>query len=244
MLQKTKGIVLRSVKYGESSLITTVFTYLYGAQTYMVQGVRSSKVRNNRSGLLQPATLLDMVVYQNPQRNIQRIKEFQLAYISNSLQEEVVKNSVALFSVELLQRLLPEHAEMPELFDFSFDYFVQLDKTAVGSVANYPLYFIIHCSGVLGYTLNGEYGEQTPYLNLAEGGFTSQTPAIRPFVDDEDARTLAALLKVRNLSDLPSVVMNSAARFRLLEWYLEFLQRHTQHSGSIRSLAVLQAVLH
>src|SRR5690606_8893505 len=115
MLQKTNGIVLRSVKYGETSLICSVFTEVYGVQSYLVQGVRTaSKTRQNRAGLLQPATLLDMVVYNKPHANLQRIKEFQPAYIYQSLQEHIVKNSVALFSVELLLRLLPEQAPFPE----------------------------------------------------------------------------------------------------------------------------------
>ena len=81
MLQKTNGIVLRSIKYGDSSLITTIFTSVSGVQTYIVQGVRSAKQGKNRAGTFQPGMLLDLVVYQQPQKNMQRIREFQPAYI-------------------------------------------------------------------------------------------------------------------------------------------------------------------
>ena len=37
MITTTQGIVLRSIKYGETSLVCTVFTRLYGVQTYLVQ---------------------------------------------------------------------------------------------------------------------------------------------------------------------------------------------------------------
>ena len=43
MTHKTKGIVLRTVKYGETSLVVIMFTELFGIQTYMVNGVRSAK---------------------------------------------------------------------------------------------------------------------------------------------------------------------------------------------------------
>src|SRR4051812_16525108 len=114
MLYSTRAIVLRSIKYGDTSLISTLFTEKQGVQAYMAQGVRSSKAKNNKAALLQPATLLDIVVYHKPNTNLQRIKEFQFAYLYTSMQEEVVKNSVALFSAELLLRLLPEHAQQPE----------------------------------------------------------------------------------------------------------------------------------
>jgi DNA repair protein RecO (recombination protein O) len=244
MLQNTKGIVLRSVKYGETSLISTIFTEHFGVQSYLVQGVRTAKSRSNKAALLQPATLLELVAYQKSQKNLQRLRDFQSGYLYQSLQEEVVKNSIALFSVELLLRLLPEQAPMPELFEFGFDYFRQLDQLPESRVANFPVYFMLHCSRLLGYELSGTYSTQTPHLHLQEGGFAAHPPLARPFVDEEDAAVLARLLAVRSLDKLHEVPMNSPMRYRLLDWYLEFLHQHTQHLGAIKSLAVLRAVLH
>lgn len=245
MLQKTRGIVLRSVKYGDTSLVCTIFTDMYGVQSYMVQGIRTSgKTKQSRAGLLQPAMLLDMVVYYKPQANLQRIKEFQPAYIYHSLQEHVVKNSIALFSVELLLRLLPEHANLPELFDLAYEYFCSLDSEDVNKAGNYPVYFLAACCNILGYNINGRYSEATPHLNLQEGGFTGYLPAERPFVSDEDARMLDSLLQARNINEITTVEMNGASRFRLLDWLIAFIHNHTQHMGEIKSLPVLRAVLH
>ena len=74
MLQPTKAIVLRSIKYGDTSLISTLFTETQGVQTYITQGVRSAKAKTNKAALLQPATLLDVVVYHKPNTNFYRIK--------------------------------------------------------------------------------------------------------------------------------------------------------------------------
>lgn len=244
MLNKTRGIVLRAVKYGESSLICTVFTELYGVQSYMVQGVRSTKSRTNRSGLLQPCSLLEMIVYQRPQQNLQRIREFQQAYIYVNLQEEIIKNSIGLFSAELLLRLLPEHATMQELFDFAFVYFVTLDKMSTAEVANFPVYFVIECSRLLGYEINGQFSEKTPYANLQDGAFTDHPSAMPPYLTIEDAQVLDRFLRVKSLDRLKEIEVNASLRFRLLDWFIAFLHAHTQHLGNIRSLAVLQAILH
>jgi DNA repair protein RecO (recombination protein O) len=40
MLHNTKGIVLRVTKYGDTSIILTAYTELFGVQQYMVKGVR------------------------------------------------------------------------------------------------------------------------------------------------------------------------------------------------------------
>src|SRR6188768_954982 len=109
MITTTQSLVLRSIKYGETSLISTQFTRIYGIQAYMVQGVRatSAKGRSSRAGLLQPGMLLDITAYHKPQSNLQRLKEFSPTVIYCSIHEEVVKNCVALYSAELLLRLLP-----------------------------------------------------------------------------------------------------------------------------------------
>lgn len=246
MIQSTQGVVLRSIKYGETSLVTTAFTRLYGVQTYLVQGIRTAtaKGRTSRAGLLQPATLLDVVVYHKPGKSLQRIREFSPLYIYNNLQENIVRNSIALFSVELLFRLLPQDAPAPELFDFTVEYFKHLDSLPAQSVANFPLFFLIQCSRYLGYELHGRYSERTPYLNLTEGSFTDQPPALGSTLTDEDIRALARLMQARRFEALQDTEMNGGMRKRLMEWYLQFLHLHTEHMGPMRSLDVLQAILH
>ena len=63
MLYKTRGIALNYIRYRESSIIAKIYTEAFGIQSYIVNGVRSSKSKTNRIALFQPLTLLDMVVY-------------------------------------------------------------------------------------------------------------------------------------------------------------------------------------
>lgn len=244
MLQQTRGLVLRAIKYGETSLICTIFTEAFGVQSYIVQGVRSSKSKQQKAGMLQPATLLELVVYQKPHHNLQRIKEFHPAYIYTSLQEEVVKNCIAMFSAEVLLRTLPEHAPIPEMFAFSYEYFCMLDASATSRVANFPLYFIIECSRLMGYEIKGSYSGDTPYINLKEGAFTHFPPSVASYLDNEDIKILSALLDANSLNEAGNIEMNAPMRYRLLEWYIEFLYLHTQHTGNIKSLGILRSVLH
>lgn len=244
MLQKTNGIVLRSVKYGETSLIVTLFTSSFGIQAYMVQGVRSSKASRSRSSYFQPGTLLEMVVYMQTNKNMQRIREFQASYIYTSIQEDVVKNSIVLFSAEFMLRLLPEHAPLIDLFEFAQRYFIALDTLSTRDVANFPLYFMIQCSRLLGYEPKGGYSTDTPYLDREEGGFSVHPPVVPPYTTDDDAQALGALLLAEHYEEVTAVQMNSEMRLRLIDWYIAFLQQYAQHLGNIRSLQVLRTILH
>ena len=43
MFHKTKGIVLHTIKYSETSVIAKIYTEKLGLVSYMIKGVRSSK---------------------------------------------------------------------------------------------------------------------------------------------------------------------------------------------------------
>jgi DNA repair protein RecO (recombination protein O) len=244
MIAPTRGIVLRSVKYGETSLITSIFTELYGVQSYLIQGVRSSNSKTRKAGLLQPSMLLNIEVDNKPNRNLQRLREFHPAYIYSTVHEEIIKNSVALFSTELLLRLLPQEASLPELFLFAFDYYTELDKTEMMNTGNFPLYFIIQCSRFMGYNIQGAYTPDTPFLNLEDGAYTSYPPTGSYSITEEDGKYLSGLLHAKSYGDVYKIEMNANLRYKLLDWYIQFLHRHTQHLGAIKSLPVLKAVLH
>lgn len=243
MQQKTTGIVLRTVKYGETSIIATLFTEENGVEGFIIKGVRSSKAQGNKAGLLQPANLLDLTIYHYPNRTLQHIKELNAAAIYMNIQQDIYKTTIALFCTEVLLRLLPENAPLPELYQFSFSFFKYLDVAEHGKVANLPLYFIIQCTRQLGYELNGNYSAETPYLNLEEGGFADHATQATA-ITTGDALLLDKLLAANSIGEAQQIELNGIARNRLTEWYVQFLQAHTQHMGGMRSLPVLHAILH
>jgi hypothetical protein len=79
---------------------------------------------------------------------------------------------------------------------------------------------------------------------MQEGAFTDHPPVIGSFLQPEDERSLSYLLKTEDITTSGAISLSSEARYRLLDWYIEFLQQHTQHLGNIKSLPVLRAILH
>ena len=244
MLEKTRGIVLRSVKFGDSSLVSTIFTEEEGVQSFLLKGIRNPKSGQSRSGLLQPGSLLDIVIYHNPQKNLQHLREFQPACHYTTIREEIVKNSISLFSIEVLLRVLPEHAPHKYLFEFAFSYFRRLDEMPTSACANFPLYFLVSCGRHLGYEMHGAYSSATPYPNPEAGCFTEIPAIIQIQLTAEDVQVLDKVVRSDDFYSLGAITLSSSGRLRLIDWYLSFLQYHTQHMGAIKSLSVLQTVLH
>src|SRR4051812_2313610 len=120
MIHKTRGIVFRFTKYGETSIIVTIFTEEFGLQSYIVNGVRS-KSSKNKIALYQPLTLLNLVVYHRERANIERIKEIQCFHPYQTLTVDVKKSTIAMFITELLNKTVKEESHVQDLFDFLAD---------------------------------------------------------------------------------------------------------------------------
>ena len=205
-LHHTKGIVLRTVKYGETSVIVTLFTELFGIQSYLVNGVRtSSKKGSGKANLFQPTSILEMVVYHNELKQLQRIKEFRWSFLYQHILSDVRKNAVAVFMVELLTKCLKQPEANPDLFHFAEDSFLHLDKASDAVTANFPLFFALHLPVFFGFRFSDNYSEKYPFLDLQEGEFVKEQPRHPHFLDDKQAFVTSQLLKVQQPEELEDI---------------------------------------
>ena len=141
MVHTTKGIVLRTVAYGETSVIALLYTELFGLQSYIVNGLRTTKKSSVKSNLFQPSAILELEVYHNELKNLQRIKEARWHYLYQQIFFNIPKNAVALFITELLQKVIRQPEHNPNLYNFIEDAYIQLDKADTKVTAGYPLFF-------------------------------------------------------------------------------------------------------
>ena len=243
MLQKTKGMVLRSVKYGETSLIVTIFTEMLGIQSYLVQGIRSATPKNPyRANIFQPSNLLDLVVYHNDRGTLHRIREFRWSRIYTEIYRNVHKNTVALYMVELLQKCLKQPEPNQDLYAFIEDAFVHLDLADPLVTANYPLYFTLHLAHFFGFRIQDDYSHETPILDLREGNFTGIKPLHQDVLEGRFSELTSLLLKAQHPQELKSFLLSREQRLVLLDAYLSFYAFHQPEFGTLRSVPVLHVL--
>ena len=243
MTHKTKGIVLRTIKYGETSVVVTIFTELFGVQTYMVNGVRTAKKSSAKANHFQPAAILDMIVYHNDLQSMQRIKEFKWDYLFGRVLSDVIKNSIALYMVELLQKCLPQPEQNTPLFYFCEDVLIQLDKANKSVTANFALYFSLQLTHFFGFKMNDDFNEQQNILDLQEGSFVKDQPAHPNFIDGELAMITSQLLKVMQPFELEDVKLHHDKRRLLLQYYQDYYALHIADFGKMKTLMILHEVL-
>lgn len=242
MLHKTQGVVLRRVRYGETSVIVNIFTELFGVQSYLVNGVRTGKAKTSRANLLQPASILDLVVYHKENKNLQRLSDFRFAYLYHAVYGDIVKNSIALFFVELLDKTLKQPESGPELFHFVVNSLKWMDRQE-GDIANLPLYFTLQVAELQGFRIYGKYQKEKPYLDLKEGTFIPERSSGDYCLDEPCSRITGQLLEVRNMDLLKGIQVDKQIRQELLAGYLRYYQLHLPGFTNLKSPRVLSDVL-
>tara|TARA_B100000941_G_C28496504_1_gene551325 strand:- start:880 stop:1548 length:669 start_codon:yes stop_codon:yes gene_type:complete len=152
MVSKTNGIVLNYIKYKETSIISKIYTKEFGLKSYLINGIRTKKGKFNISSF-QPLSLLELVVYENKNSQIGRIKElkFDKIYFTNHHVQK--KISICLFISEVLLKLITFQVPDKNQFNFVRNSLIELDKI-VDNYENFHIIFLIKFSKYLGFEIS------------------------------------------------------------------------------------------
>lgn len=244
MVHKTKGIVLRTVKYGETSLVVTIFTELFGLQSYLVNGVRTPTRKGTaKANLFQPSAILDLIAYRNEFKNLQRLKEFKWGFLYQHILSDIRKNAVALFMIELLSKCLKQPESNAELFYFVEDALHHLDEANDTVTANFPLFFALHLAVFFGFRISDELSDHIHYLDLEEGRFVEEQPKHSHYLLDKEAMAVSHILKIMQPAELQEVALNQDMRRRITHALEEYYALHIPDFGTMKTLPVLRELL-
>ncbi|NJK83098.1 MAG: DNA repair protein RecO [Saprospiraceae bacterium] len=238
MMLKTRGIVLRSFKYGETSIIAEIFTEAQGIKRYIIAGVRAKKSKVS-AGLLQVMSLVEIVAYDRDDRDLNRLKEIKAAYIYQQIPFDVKRSGVGLFLIEVTQKCIKQTEQNEALFDFLYQTFLWLDASPY-SIANIHLCFLIKLSEFLGFVPSGAYTETTPFFDLQEGNFVASIPF--KYALDQPTSQLLAQLCATPVERSHELMMSKVARTRLLHTLLTYYQLHLEHFAEIQAHLILKEI--
>ncbi len=239
MIQKTKGIVLHYIKYGDTSIIAYIYTEVFGRQAFIVNGVRkkSSKIRLNQ---FQPLSVLELDVYYKPGRDIQRIKELRNSLLLQTVHDNIVKSSIALFIAEIMYKTLREIEPNKPLFDFIYNSIHILDRKT-GGIENYHLVFLLLLSKYLGISPVDEDRKSIEFGVMQPPEFKKSDKGLSFLLTEEERRAMTQLHEY-SFENLEKIKIDNNTRIGLLEKFVEYFKLHLEGTGTIKSLAVLKEV--
>lgn len=220
MLEKTRGIVLHTLRYADQKVIVTMFTERHGAVSFMVRVPRSRKsvVQNV---LLSPLSLLEVDFDYQEQARLQRLVDVRVDVPYQSLPYNPMKQTIALFLSEFLYYSLREEQTNPELYAYLEHSLMWLD-VRTERFANFPLTFLIRLSRFLGFWPDNE--EARRILRQGEEAYV-------PLILRMDFGTMHLFRFTRE------------QRMRLMEVLNDYYRLHVPHFPELRSMAILREVL-
>lgn len=228
MIKKTSGIVLNTLKYQESSIITKIFTRELGLKSYVVNGVRSQG-KSTKMALYQPMTKLDLVVYDKANSGLQRISDAKIEFPTQRIPFDFSRISIAMFMAEMINRSIYDNYQNEWLFDFLSLSIELLDEEEC-PLPYFPILFLIQQAKFLGFSPAEAMGffEESQHQTLS----IEELNYCIPFLEDALSNGYQASTKI-----------SSSVRRKLLNHMLDFYREHLDNPTPIKSLPVLRQIM-
>lgn len=238
MLQKTLGIVLRTMKYKDTAFIADVYTDVAGRVSFMVPVPRSRKA-SVKSVLFQPLALVELEADFRTNASIYKIKEAKSWHPYSSLPYDPYKSAIALFLSEFLCKAVRVEADNRALFVYLQHSIIWLDECR-GGFANFHLVFLMRLSRFLGLYPNLEDYSEGCYFDLLNACFTSLRPSGHShYIGPVEAAQLMTLMRM-NYDTMHLFAMSRVERMRCLTLIEQYYRLHLPDFPELKSLDVLK----
>ena len=239
MITKTRGIVLRSVRFGESSLIVDVLTKSSGRVSFMVHIPKTSKGKIKKQ-YFQPMTLLDFEYDFRQRSNLQRIKDVRVSLPYSSIPIDPAKSCISLFLSEFIYYATRNEQENPTLFTYISTSLEWLDN-AYEDFANFHLVFMMRLGKFLGFHPFLEDFTPGCFFDLRNGCFTLSMPLHADFLNAVDAGHLYNLMRM-NFDTMKLFKLSHDDRNRITEIVLRYYKLHLPNMPELQSFDILREV--
>lgn len=239
MDHKTKGIVLHTIKYSETSVIAKIYTEKFGLLSFLVKGIRSAKAKSKASSM-QPLTLLDMEISYRENRSLQYIKEYRRNFNYTSIPFDTLKSTVAMLLQEVITKSIREHEANSEMFEFIYDSFCILDAEEKLN-PDFHLLFLLNFAKYLGFGPHNNYSPVDCYFEMEEGVFVDTGTYKSTIIDKRESSLLHQLL-ITPLYSILTTKITRSERKNLLQYLIKYYQLHLENFN-LKSPDILEELL-
>lgn len=240
-MHQSRAIVLRQIKYSETSLILKIYTEKEGLLSFIAKGVRGKKGKL-RSAQFQALNLIDLSYREARKSQLRQINDLKVIEPFTDLPFNPIKRTIAMFMAELIQNAIKEQEPNAKLFDFLYNsiHWIDLSKE---SYSHFHLLFMMKFTKYLGFYPMPDGYKEARYFDLQQGVFSRGEPTHSYFIDSEQLSAWKQLINVK-LETINSFQLSNTLKRKLLQTMMLYYKLHLIHFKELNSHHILQSVFH
>ncbi|MFI3278333.1 MAG: DNA repair protein RecO [Rikenellaceae bacterium] len=236
---KGRGIVLHTLKYGDSSIIVHLLSDTLGRKSYIVHGAHGARSKGAKMALFQPLYAVEFEGVTPSKGELHRFSEVRSAVVLQRIPYDFTRSTISLFIAEVLWRLVKEEESNAELFEFAWNSLLALDSIEEG-VANFHLWFLANLSRQLGFFPGNEHSDGA-WFDIVDGIYTPAEPHHALKMTPLSAEIFRDLTEC-DIQYLAEIGLNRTQRVEILGELLRFYDYHLDSINNVRSIEVLREV--
>lgn len=244
MLTTLHAVALRTVRYNDRQSILTAWTAETGRMSFALSEANTAEARRRRA-LSMPLSLFEATVDLRPDRDIVNIRDMRPSLTTPNTASHPVRAAVAMFAAEILGAVLRESGVPdPGMYAVIRAMAEATDTLGARALANLPLWFMHRLSVPLGFEPDFTEARPGSWFNALRGVFSpSRDTSVRETYPYADMRPLLMFARM-DTSQLHRLRLAAGHRRILLDHILTYYSMHHTPLRGLRSLPVLEALLH
>ncbi len=231
---ETEAIILRTIKYRESSLIFDAYSQSDGLLSLIIGGVRKKSAKIS-AGMLQVGNIVKLIAYPS-KGSLARVKDLQMSHVYQTIMTDIAKISVLNFYIEVFRKSVKENEESVGLYQFLHEKLLSLDENDhLSHTANI---YMIELSRLIGFGPNLQEGHLA--FDLREGHSLGHEVVGQDYISEEVYQYFESLsTSPRDI--LPNGIAKTT-RSSLTDKLIRYYRNHIESFGELKSLSILRAL--
>jgi DNA repair protein RecO (recombination protein O) len=256
MIMTTDAIVLRTMRFRDTSSIATLYTRVGGKMSVIARGERERAAKHG--GALDVLSFVNTVIYHKEQRDMQFLSKIDRCRSFRSLSESLEKMAAATMAVELVEAITPVEETNERLFDILLNTIESIN----GSVRNvFSIFFafelvlleltgfrpeFVKCLKCGNDTIRGEVPHRFSFLQESGGvlcGECAHAEEWTPGMSAGALRSLRALQGTHLPGEASAIALASGVKSEVAAVIRGLLHCHVEHLRPLKAEAVFASLL-
>jgi DNA repair protein RecO len=241
MIVNTEAIVLKSIKFGDSSIISHIFSQSDGKISVIAKGARSPK--SKFLGILEPMNYISVSFYKKSQKDLHTLSEAEKIIDFHKISTSLNHLACGLLFIESLNQTLEAYESNHSVFEVSVSFLSLLNKLQSNPFSSFiKSQFLL--LKLIGYefflTLDLSDIGQKCYISFENGSLSNSRNSIH-FIKFEK-QTYKKMIDIyeKDLNDCSDIIITSKEFNEIVNFFVNYFGYHLDKKFFYSSLFLLK----